>query len=249
MILDFIKGARYAIGGFSLVQTKGVRRYVALPLAINVALFTVGIYLAFDLVGGGITMLVEWLPSWLDWLSWLAWLLFGVIMLVLVFYTFTLLANLIGAPFNGILSEKLEEKLTGNMPPSSGRLIETVRGISSAITSEFKKFGYLISRALPLVLISFIPVVNVAAPFLWFGFGAWMLALEYLDYPMGNHGFSFNEQRAAAKQKRRLMLGFGSVIMIMTMIPLLNFLAMPVAVAGATKMWIDVFAESSSNLG
>ena len=244
MISDFSKGVRYAVAGFSLARTKGVKRYVAMPLFINILLFTLGIYYAFGLANSGMTMLLSWLPGWLDWLSWLLWVIFGALMLILVFYTFTLVANLVGAPFNSLLAEKLEEKLTGNMPPSSGRLIDTLRGISGAVLSEFRKFGYLISRMLPLVIISFIPVINIAAPALWFIFGAWMLALEYLDYPMGNHGFTFNEQRATVQNRRSLMLGFGSVIMVMTMVPVLNFLAMPVAVAGMTQLWVKEFSNS-----
>lgn len=245
MITDFAKGARYALNGFTLAKTKGIKRFVAIPLFINIVLFAIGIYFAHDFTGNMISRLVDWLPDWLDWLSWIMWLLFGVLMLILVFYTFTLLANLIGAPFNSLLSEKLEEKLTGNMPPSGGRLIETLRGISGAVMSELRKFGYLISRMLPLVIISFVPVIHVIAPVLWFAFGAWMLALEYMDYPMGNHGFTFNEQRKIAKQRKYILLGFGTVITAMTMIPVLNFFAMPVAVSGATKLWVETFADSA----
>ncbi len=245
MITDFIKGATYAFSGFSLVRSKGIRRYVAMPLAINILLFATGIYFIFGQVNSLIVLLVEWLPGWLDWLSWLAWLFFSLLALVLIFYTFTLVANLIGSPFNSLLSEKLEQQMTGEMPPSSGRLIETLRGISGAIISELKKFAYLITRAIPLVIVSFIPVINIFAPLLWFAFGAWMLALEYMDYPMGNHGFTFNEQRAIAKKKRYLMLGFGSVVTVMTTIPVVNFLAMPVAVSGATKLWVEVFSDTA----
>lgn len=245
MINDIAQGARYALAGFSLIRTRGIRRYVAIPIALNVLLFAAGIYFAYGQTNAWIVQLVEWLPDWLDWLSWLAWLIFMVLMLIVVFYTFTLVCNLIGSPFNGLYSEKLEQKLTGNPPPSEGRFIETLRGVQSAILSELGKFGYLLSRAIPLLILSFIPVLNIAAPALWFLFGAWMLALEYMDYPMGNHGFSFREQREVAKQKRGIILGFGAVIVGITFIPGLNFIAMPVAVAGATKLWVEVFAAES----
>jgi CysZ protein len=249
MISDFVKGARYAIAGFSLAQTRGVRRYVVVPLMINILLFVAGIYLAFGQVNAAIGMLVEWLPDWLDWLSWLLWLFFAALMLILVFYTFTLVANLVGAPFNSLLSEKLEEKLTGNAPPSSGRLIETLRGVSGAVVSEFRKFGYLLAWTIPLMILSiifiFLPPLSLLTPIMWFTFSAWMLSLEYLDYPMGNHGFTFNEQRRTAKLKRGVMLGFGGVIVVMTMIPVLNFFAMPVAVAGATQLWMKEFSGSA----
>ncbi|MEZ5582290.1 MAG: hypothetical protein R3F37_05475 [Candidatus Competibacteraceae bacterium] len=44
---------------------------------------------------------------------------------------------------------------------------------------------------MPLLVLFVIPGVNVIAPLLWLVFGAWMLALQYADYPMGNHGLRF----------------------------------------------------------
>ena len=52
---------------------------------------------------------------------------------------------------------------------------------------------------MPLLLLQFVPLLNVVAPVLLFLFGAWMFALEYLDYPMGNHGALFREVRAARR--------------------------------------------------
>jgi CysZ protein len=65
-----------------------------------------------------------------------------------------------------------------------------------------------------------------------------MLALEYIDYPMGNHGVLFAEQRRQLRQRPMLALGFGMTVAVLTFIPILNFLAMPVAVAGATRLWV-----------
>ncbi|HEY3486440.1 MAG TPA: sulfate transporter CysZ, partial [Gammaproteobacteria bacterium] len=144
--------------------------------------------------------------------------------------------NFIGAPFNGKLAEKLEQQLTQQAPPSSGQ-VHTLAGIQNAVRAELGKLGYLLSRSLPLLVLSFTPVINILAPALWFLFGAWILALEYMDYPMGNHGILFAEQRQRLQQRRGLALGLGVGILILTFIPVLNFLAMPVAVAGATELW------------
>jgi CysZ protein len=35
-------------------------------------------------------------------------------------------------------------------------------------------------------------------------------------------------------------LGFGSIVFVMTSIPFLNFLAMPVAVCGATRLTVKI---------
>ena len=77
------------------------------------------------------------------------------------------------------------------------------------------------------------------APFLWFLFGAWMLTLEYMDYPMGNHGIIFPEQRQTLSAKRQLAFGFGVGAMAITLIPVVNFIAIPVIVCGATKLWVE----------
>ena len=63
-----------------------------------------------------------------------------------------------------------------------------------------------------------------------------MLALQYLDYPLGNHGLAFSEQRRILKVQRPMMLGFGAVVLLYTMVPVLNFFAMPAAVVGATLL-------------
>lgn len=80
-------------------------------------------------------------------------------------------------------------------------------------------------------------------PILWMIFTAWMLALEYTSFPMGNHGLLFSQQRDRLRKKRLTVLGFGGATLLMTLIPVVNFLAMPVAVAGATALWVEQFEK------
>ena len=56
---------------------------------------------------------------------------------------------------------------------------------------------------------------------------------------MGNQGILFPEVRATLSNKRALTLSFGGSVMVLTMIPVLNFLVMPAAVAAATKLWLE----------
>jgi CysZ protein len=117
--------------------------------------------------------------------------------------------------------------------------------IVPSLVSELRKLLYIALRALPLALLFLIPPVNLAAPFLWALFSAWMLVIEYMDYPMGNHRLRFAEQRKRLRGRRLLGLGFGGASLLMTMIPVVNFLAMPASVAGATAMWVREFKQSS----
>lgn len=232
-------GFRHLLVGFSLLNKPGVRLFVVIPLLVNLVVFAGLIWLA----GGQFDALMDWLtpqlPEWLAWLAWIAWVLFAVLAALLVFYTFTLLANLISSPFNGFLAERVarhlgvENRVLAERPWTT-QILEDVR-------QELRKLGYFLSRALGLGLVSlvllFIPLVNALVPLLWFGFGAWMLALEYSDFHLANQGMRFETQRQLLRRNLSTSLGFGAAAALATLIPIVNFFVMPAAVSGATALW------------
>ena len=109
----------------------------------------------------------------------------------------------------------------------------------SAWLSELRKLGHAILCIIPVVIVFLIPGLQAIAPLLWFVVAAWLLALEYADYPMGNHGLDVRAQRALLAEQRPLALGFGLAALCMTLVPVVNCIAMPEAVAGATALWIE----------
>jgi CysZ protein len=242
VIIQFTRGARYVGRGWGLLNQSGVRRYVIIPLLINVTLFGTAIWYSVDQFE---TFLNWLLPSWLEWARPILWPLFAAAAALVLFSTFTLIANLIGAPFNGVLAEKLEARLTGQPLPSQS-WTQIARASVAAILNELRKLAYLVARTIPLLILFLIPGLNVFAPLAWLAFSAWMLALEYIDAPMGNHDLTFRDGRRVLGKHRSLALGFGGAVLLMTSIPVLNFFAMPVGVAGATAMWVEQLNPSTN---
>ena len=230
-------GMHYLFEGLRLIRQPGLRHYVAVPLLVSTVFFTAAIFGLSHWLEVLIDLLLGYLPAWLDWLRYLLWPVFAVAGVLIIFYSFSLMTNLIAAPFNGMLAEAVEQHLSGQ-PIDTGGWKALARDIVPSLLSELRKLLYFLLRALPLGLLFLIPGVNIAAPFLWALFSAWMLAIEYVDYPMANHLLHFSEQRRRLRKRRLLSLGFGGSSLLMTMIPLVNFLAMPVSVAGATAMWV-----------
>ena len=107
------RSVEYLREGFRLLWHPELRVYVLIPLLINTLIF--GGLFAYTVheIGLGIQAAVQALPDWLDWLRWLMWPLAVLLVLVMVMYTFSSIANLLAAPFNGLLAEKTEELLTG----------------------------------------------------------------------------------------------------------------------------------------
>ena len=232
-----VSGALYFLRGFAIVARPGIRRYVVIPLLINTALFGALVYF-------GVSWLVafagDMLPGWLEFLAWILVPGFVVAALMAGFYTFNLLANLVAAPFNGLLAEAVERHLTGRAPPSAERGWGAFLGeLGPAVAAEVRKLAYVAVRSLPPLALFLVPGVNVVAPFVWMVLGAWMLAVTYVDYPMANHGIGFAELRARLAERRLLSLGFGGAAVAALAVPVLNFLVIPCAVAGATAMWVE----------
>jgi len=235
-MLSFIKGFTDCFSGFGLLFHSGIKRFVLIPLLINLSLFWLATKLLTDRLD---IWLEKLLPGWLSWLEWLIWPLFTIAVLLIVFYTFTVIANLISAPFNSLLSSRIEAMLTGKKPEdlnSDGFIKLTIR----TLKSEVQKILYAIKWFIPLLIITVIPIINIVSPFLWILFAAWFFALEYNDYPLANRGHFFKDVKIYNRKNRMRALGLGSAVFIMTSIPVVNFFAMPVAVAGATKLTTKV---------
>lgn len=236
-------GIAYLIQGFGLIFKPGLRRYVVIPLLINIVLFAGLIWFGASQFEILINWLMPDLPEWLQWLEWLFWFLFGVSTLLILFFLFSLIANIIGAPFNGLLAEAVEFYITGKLPSDAGGWQKMLAELAPTMFDELRKLAYMIGWSIPFLVLFLIPIINVIAPFAWFAFSAWMLTLEYADYPMGNHGMRSDEQKLRLGKKRFLSLGFGGAVTLATMTPIVNFLVMPAAVAGATAMWVKQFKD------
>ena len=230
-------GAHYMLEGLRLIRQPGLRRYVAIPLLISTTVFAGAIFGISHWLEILINALLGYLPTWLDWLRYLLWPLFAIAGVLIIFYSSSIITNLIAAPFNGMLAEAVEQHLTGQTIDTGGWKA-LMKDLLPSLASELRKLLYFIVRAIPLGLLFLIPGVNLAAPFLWALFSAWMLVIEYIDYPMANHLLHFSEQKRLLRQRKLLSYGFGGSSLLMTMIPVVNFFAMPVSVAGATAMWV-----------
>jgi CysZ protein len=235
-----LAGPGYLLRGFRLMWQPGVRRFVLVPLLVNIAT-VVGLFLWLwpalqAMVAGWLGLL----PDWLSWLAFLVWPLVWVLGVLIFCFALSILANLIASPFNGFLAAHIERHLTGKLPESG---MSPSREMLDGLQTELRKLLFYASRALPLAALSlilfFVPGLNALIPVLWFMFGAYMLALEYVDYPASNHGLSFTQKRGILGRHRGLGLGFGATVMLLTALPLANLLVMPAAVAGATALWVE----------
>lgn len=236
---DPVYGAGCLIRGAKLLSHRKLRPFVIVPLTINVLIFG-------SLISWGLGGLVEWVSSWMDrlpdWLSflgWILWPLIGIAVALVTGYLFTAVALLIASPFNALLAEKAEELITGEPVQGLEGLGAALLSVPRGIFRELAKLLYYVPMAIFVLIVSFIPAVNAIAPLLWLLLGAWMMSLQFVDYPMDNHQRSFKDVRVAVAERRLSSLGFGGLVAACASVPILNFFVVPAAVVGATILYVE----------
>ncbi|MDD1620115.1 MAG: sulfate transporter CysZ [Methylococcaceae bacterium] len=244
-MLNFNKGNNplFALGcllqGVKLLSHKDLRKYLLIPLFINMVLYTGAFVLGYHSVSA---LIHQFIPDWLSWLNWILWPLFFISFLIIGFFTFTLLANLIAAPYYSKLSAKVLEIIGGQ------DIVKAELPWDKVFFGELRRVGYLLLRVLPLLVLFLIPVVNLIAPVLWALFAAWGIAMEFMAYPLEDRGLPFPEQKQFLRQARWGVLSFGGVTGLGLTLPVVNLLIGQAAVIGAT-IYVYRLSEAESNAG
>ena len=241
---NLTNGLTYLTRGAGLIFTPQLRWFVIVPLIINLVLFVVLTTFLVSQFNGAMDWLLGFLPSWLDFLTWILWVLFAGIVLLVYGYSFSIFTNLLAAPFYGLLSEKTELLISGSGPEPE----PLKKMIPRTLGRELVKLWYLVLRgvalAIAMLILSFIPGVNIVVPIIGFVWGAWCMAIQYVDYSADNNQLAFKDTRNRLTKQRYSSLGLGGLVMLGTMIPLANIFIIPIAVVGGTVYWVEELKES-----
>ena len=232
---NYICGILYFFAGFKYLGTKGLKRYIVLPILFNCILFVSLFYFSKYYILPYSYDYISLLPSWLSFLASIFFIIFLISFLLFFLSTFSIFLNLIAAPFNGLLAEKTQALLFHSAIQALPFHTIAIRSIKR----QCQFLIYFLPRLIMMGLLFFVPFIHPFYPFLWFIFNAWMLNLQYQDFVMDNNLFEFKEMREQLNNKRMLSLGFGSIINVFNFIPFLNLVVMPVAVIGGVLLFCD----------
>jgi CysZ protein len=230
-------GAGYLLEGARMLKKPSLMPFVIIPLLVNICVFATLITLTIGAIGDTLDAWIAKIPDWLSFLTAVVWPLVALTLAIVTGYLFTAVAILIASPFNALLAEKAEEVITGKPVVGLEGFAGAIASIPRSIWRELVKFAYYLPLVLVVFVISLIPPFTALAPLLWFLLGAWMMAVQYVDYPMDNHLLGFADVKEVLRGRRLSSLGFGGLVALVSGIPILNFFVVPAAVVGATLFW------------
>ncbi|MDH5490816.1 MAG: EI24 domain-containing protein [Myxococcales bacterium] len=165
----------------------------------------------------------------------------GALLVIVGIVIVSALTTVIAAPFNDALSEEVERLSTGRAGPpfAFSRLL---RDLLRTVGLELLKLLLYASVMLPALLLSFaLPAIGqVLYSIFAFLFTALYFAIDYVDWPAARRNLGVGYRTSIVRRRFLPMFGFGTGVWLFLLIPLLNLLFMPAAVAGGTLLFIDM---------
>ena len=190
--------------------------YILAPILVNF-IISIALYIGLILVSWQeITELMVALTNWLEqfvinlpqWLSWLNFLIIGLgwllrfmfvfLLLLIVGYLTLTLGSILGAPWYGKLSEKLEELRLGKVNTIE---VSFWTDIWRALMFELKKLLLLIFVGSILLIVGFMPIAGTAVSAIGYtALAATIVCLDFTDAAAERRRLSFRHKLGLAWQ-------------------------------------------------
>jgi CysZ protein len=231
--MGILRGLWAPFRGAAFVARHGLWLYVLAPIVLNIALIggttALAVHLVRQRLGPG------WTGSPLAAIG--LWVVAGVLGLVF----FVIFQPVVGAPFNDVLSEKVEHIVRGGHP----RVGVLVAAWYSLWHGLLKLICYVVALALVLALTTLTGVGGAIAAVV----SALLLAYDGFDYPLARRGAGFG-----AKWKYLLVhpgqtLGYCVGATLLYLVPLAIVVAPAFAAVGATLAFLDTDTGVGSRRG
>ncbi len=187
--------------------------------------------------------LVSWFRGYAytaDSATWLAKVLTAILIVFLFFlmsWTFVVIVGIIAAPFNSLLSSRIETKLVQKiyMDEDQHKAIQQVKSnMIRTFKNEFKKLFFIVLVAGMAFLLNLFPMFYPVGIFLI----ATLLAVQFVDYSWSRHDMHFGE---CLKDVMVNIIPYsmgGFIFLMMVAIPVVNAFVPAMATSYFTVLWL-----------
>lgn len=244
MFKNILKGIKAYGGTFRLISKLGLWKYFGVPIIISIVSAALIGLLAWGLSGsiGGLIAKI-WFWEWgaetfrkiSDFLGAIT-----IITIGLIAYKHIILA--LSAPFMSPVSEKIETHLLGETHKhrNTTNASQLWRGVRINIRNLVLELLFTI----PLLILSFIPGLNIFTSILIFLIQAYYAGFGNMDYTLERH-FTYDESTKFVRNNSGVAIGNGMVFMAMLFIPVVGIiLVLPLSVTASTIETLRLLKES-----
>ena len=235
MIKNIILGIKEYAGAFELISKLKLWKYFIIPIIISVVTFVlIGIeaYVLSDNVGAFISKIWIWETGKETFLS-ISNFVGGIIVLIIGLILYKHIIMALSAPFMSPVSEKIEKHFYGDVKHLHRKTTNSeqlIRGIRINI----RNLGKELLITLPILLLKFIPVVNIFSTFLLFLVQSYYAGFGNMDYTLERH-FDYKKSVDFVGKNKGHAIGNGLVFMLCLLIPIVGIIiVLPLSVTAAS---------------
>ena len=228
MLKEYYKGLLYVSEGIRIFcQRPGLWFYALIPFLFTCIIYALLTWGAIGVCQSFTAEVDSILPSWLGWVGgFFIYTVIFLLLLIMIAITSGTVYEVIGGGF----FDRMLQKFAG--PPPAERKISY--GIAFCLQMILFGFNTLLLFFVGLILCVSIPFLgSVVAFFLM----AYRFAIAYLSYTGLYTGMTFKEMKRFARKNLSAVLGYGSGVFLIMMIPILPVFFLPGVILVGYKLY------------
>nr|WP_321221207.1 EI24 domain-containing protein [uncultured Psychroserpens sp.] len=246
MIKNILKGIQAYTGALALISKLKLWKYFLVPIIISVitaTLIALSAYGLSDNIGNFIARVWPW-DFGKDTFTWISTFIGAIVVIAIGLILYKHIIMALSAPFMSPVSEKIEAHLTGverhNHRDTSFKE-QLWRGIRINVRNLIKELLITV----PLLLLKFIPVVNILSTVLLFLIQAYYAGFGNMDYTLERH-FKYKDSIKFVRQNRGIAIGNGLVFILFLIIPVIGvILVLPMSVTAASIKTVELLKKDN----
>ena len=250
MINNILKGLKVYTGTYALISKLKLWKYFVIPIIISVTVFA----LIFISAWGFSNSLGEWMASaWpfdlgKDIVTSFSIFIAGIIIFALGIIVYKHIILALSSPFMSPVSEKIEAYYTGR-PAQNYTNTSFQKQLMRSIRISTRNLIKELLLTLPILLLKFIPIINIFSTGLLFVVQAYYAGVSNMDYTLERH-FKYRDSIAFIKKHRGLAIGNGIGFLLLLIIPVVGvMLALPLSITSASIITVDLLFDDDDSIG
>ncbi|MDY2586415.1 EI24 domain-containing protein [Winogradskyella aquimaris] len=250
MVQNIFRGLQVYTGAYGLISKLKLWKYFVIPVIISLFVFIMIFVSAYGLSDN----LGEWMAGIWVWetgkatFTAISTFIAAIIIFAIGLILYKHIIMALSSPFMSPVSEKIEAYFTGKPAKNyvhTNFSKQLIRGIRIGLRNLTKELLYTI----PILVLKFIPVVNIFSTVLLFIVQAYYAGFANMDYTLERH-FKYKDSVAFIRQHRGLAIGNGIGFLLLLLIPVVGvLLVLPLSVTSATVIAVDLLFDDDEDIG
>lgn len=234
-----------ALGVFK--KDKWVVIFSMVPVLIGATIYTwLGSWLYGDVLNMGKDY-IEKTVSTGGWSQFFFWLLAGILTIGFYFllsWTFVLVVSGLAAPFNDIISNRVERILLGQTPEDVSKSFDRLSSrLIFTLLNELKKISFIVILNILAFALSFIGILAPVSVLI----SALLMAVGFLDYSWSRRDMSFRECLSDVRSSFFSYGLMGGIFLVLITVPVLNLFILPYGVVYFTVLYVKKSPQLSQS--